>query len=841
MICSTSVDMKKKGTIILIILEFSLGIYANLYTGVRFNTQMPKTNIKLFESSNQLMPSELEISFDMYLAQPLSIGQVLMLECGKTVISFTYIGRNKNDCNFVLSPTSNKKKYIEIPFVASRGEEGKWFTISISVSTKSQSATVSLDKRKYTLNGLKISSDCGYNVFFGPNESGLSDVPPMAIANVVIKEQGKSKFVFPLNESDGEIAIDTISNVKAKVENPVWLINSHHYWKHIGTLRAAKTAGIAYDSKRSKLVIVNPETLVSFGLKDNAYSKTPIIGKKIVGFSGEAIYSATQGLIFCYNLYDGDGITSPFVAKINTDGKVIKYSPYEFHNPLHHHAMLWDENQQQLSIFGGYGNYSYSDKLLMFNEKQNKWDSINSHGDRITPRMHTIAGVGADPNLFYIYGGIGNETGKQELGKEFYSDLYVLNIKTTEIKRLWSDSSALSHLVPKRNLIFDPDQKAVIFLCTNRNNGKIGLYSFDVETGQHRRVSNETLVNTNCISSTAYLFYDKNIQKYCMAIRQAEDNKADAKIEIFSLNYPAISYEQLNKPDKEKTSNKILFVIISSSFIFGTLFYFLKKKSSKKSQSNAEKSVITTEESNELSSEKRANAIFLFGEFAVINRDGANISARFSSKIKQLFTLILLNSIRYNEGISTEKLSLTIWTNKDVSDAKNIRGVTINHLRTLLKELDGISLIYVDEKWNLTIDEQCYCDYKSAIQLQKQASTLDSIREMLTILKRGALLPAFYQYDWFEKTKIEYDELLFNQLESGISLLAENKNWNETILAANTLISFDHLNENALKYKIIALSKLGKLENAQKLYDKFCKEYLICYNEKYKVRFSDLQ
>lgn len=831
--------MKKKGTILLINLVFSLGIYANLYSGVRFNTQMPKTDIKLFESSNQLMPSELEISFDMYLAQPLSIGQVLMLECGKTVISFTYIGRNKNDCNFVLSPISNKKKYIEIPFDASRGEEGKWFTISIFVSAKSQSATVSLDKRKYTLNGLTISSECSYNLFFGPNKSGLSDVPPMAIANIVIKEQGKIRFAFPLNESDGKIATDTISNVKAIVENPIWLINSHHYWKHIGTLSTAKTAGVAYDSKRNKLIIVNTETLASFELKDNTYSKVPIIGKKIVGFSGEAVYSATQDLFICYNLYDGDGITNPFFTKINTDGQVINYSPYEFHNPLHHHAMLWDENQQQLSIFGGYGNYSYSDKLLTFNEKQNRWDSINIRGSRITPRMHTIAGVGSDPNLFYIYGGIGNETGKQELGKEFYSDLYVLNIKTNEIKKLWSDSSESSHLVPKRNLIFDPIQKTVLFLCTNRNNGKIGLYSFDVETGKHRRVSDETLVNTNCISSTAYLFYDKSIQKYCMAIRQAEDNKTEAKIEVYSLNYPAIAYEQLNKQDKEETSNTALFVIVFSVFIFGVLFYFSKKISSKKTKKNTENHLVTLEESNELFSEKRANAIFIFGEFAVINRDGINISARFSSKIKQLFTLILLNSIRYHEGISTEKLSLTIWSNKDVSDAKNIRGVTINHLRTLLRELDGISLIYVDEKWILDIEEQCYCDYKTATILQKQANTLESIREMLNVLKRGALLPAFYQYDWFEKSKIEYDEFLFNQLENGISLLAENRLWTDTALAANTLFSFDHLNENALKYKIIALSKLGKHESAQKVYDRFCKEYLICYNEKYKVKFTD--
>jgi len=117
--------------------------------------------------------------------------------------------------------------------------------------------------------------------------------------------------------------------------------------------------------------------------------------------------------------------------------------------------------------------------------------------------------------------------------------------------------------------------------------------------------------------------------------------------------------------------------------------------------------------------------------------------------------------------------------------------------------------------------------------------TLTSVQQLLNLLKRGPLLPAFYQYDWFENSKIEYDEFLFNQLENGMPLLAENKCWNECILAANILFSFDHLNEVAFQYKLTTLIKLGKIESAQRIYDRFCKEYLICYNEKYKKKFAE--
>lgn len=836
--------MKRKSLIILIILGFSLSIHAALSSGVRFKTQVPKTFIKLFENSNEPMPSELGISFDMYLAQPLSIGQILMVECGNTTLSLTYIGRNKNNCSFVLSPVSDKKKYIEVPFDASKCEEGKWFNVSLKILKKNQFTSITLDGKTYVLSNVEIPTNSYYNIYFGPNDSGLSDVTPMAIANVVVTENEKVKHVFPLNESEGKYAFDTLSQARAKVENPIWLINSHHYWKHLGSYRAVKSCGITYDSRRSKLIIVNTDTLASLNIRNNTYTLIPIEAEQLAGFSGEAVYSNLKDIILYYNLYDGDGVTNPFISKLSTDGRVINYIPYTFHNPLHHHATLWDESHQSLYIFGGYGNYSYSDKLLFFNESDNKWDSITTKGDRIAPRMHTIAGEGPQSNLFYIYGGIGNETGKQELGKEFYSDLYLLNIETKEIKRLWADSNQLSYLVPKRNLIYDNKENAVLFLCTNRNNGKIALYSFDVKTGKHKRVSNETLVNTNCINSTAYLFYDTNIQKYCMAVKQADDNKLEAKIEVFTLNYPAITYEQLNKFEKSNSSTWILSICICLSVII-IGFIFLRKKTKKvktlkNNIGNKESSINEVSESLNGSTDQKDNAIYLFGEFTVTNREGVNISARFSPKIKQILVLILLNSIKHNEGISTEKLSLSIWTNKDVSEAKNIRGVTINHLRTLLKELDGISLVYEDEKWTLILEDQCYCDYKMAIELQKLNMNLDSIRQILSILKRGALLPAFYQYEWFEKSKIEYDEFLFSLLENGLPVLYDNKHWNDTVLATNILFSFDRLNEPALRFKVIALSKLGKQESAQKTYDRFCKEYLICYNEKYKLKFSDI-
>ena len=86
-----------------------------------------------------------------------------------------------------------------------------------------------------------------------------------------------------------------------------------------------------------------------------------------------------------------------------------------------------------------------------------------------------------------------------------------------------------------------------------------------------------------------------------------------------------------------------------------------------------------------------ANSMYLFGDFSVFDRSGRNISYMFSLRIKQIFCLIL----RYSDadGISSKQLSDLIWPDKPKDKVKNSRGVAINHLRKILKELDGIELV----------------------------------------------------------------------------------------------------------------------------------------------------
>jgi len=77
------------------------------------------------------------------------------------------------------------------------------------------------------------------------------------------------------------------------------------------------------------------------------------------------------------------------------------------------------------------------------------------------------------------------------------------------------------------------------------------------------------------------------------------------------------------------------------------------------------------------------------GDFQIFNRTGSDITSKFSPLLKELFLLILLNSIK-DKGISAERIIEILWLDKDEKSARNNLAVNIVKLKTLLSELDSI-------------------------------------------------------------------------------------------------------------------------------------------------------
>jgi two-component SAPR family response regulator len=219
----------------------------------------------------------------------------------------------------------------------------------------------------------------------------------------------------------------------------------------------------------------------------------------------------------------------------------------------------------------------------------------------------------------------------------------------------------------------------------------------------------------------------------------------------------------------------------------------------------------------------KRNSIYLFGDFMVRDRKNRDITYLFSAKLKQVFCVILQYSTE--DGITSQRLSDILWPDKPASKVKNSRGVTINHLRKVLGELDGIELIYEKGSFRFVQTAEFYCDYTRCIEIISSTNGLEEYREeLIEILNRGKFLKLTEDssFDTFkEATEQKLEPVLLLEMEK--SFAAES--YQATIDLAELVFNIDPLNDTALAFQIKAMQKLKLNEEARIRYQAFVIEY----------------
>ncbi|WP_430972491.1 LamG-like jellyroll fold domain-containing protein [Sunxiuqinia rutila] len=238
--------------------------------------------------------------------------------------------------------------------------------------------------------------------------------------------------------------------------------------------------------------------------------------------------------------------------------------------------------------------------------------------------------------------------------------------------------------------------------------------------------------------------------------------------------------------------------------------------------------------------------IYCLGGLKVINPEGVDVSQKFSPKIKQLFVLVLLNSVNGHRGISTSELSGILWPGMSTQKAKNTRGTNIQNLKAALASCPGINLVFKDRLWQIELSDSCYseyCDILSKLSLVESQpdgpNAKKALPELLDILSRGTLLPDMSE-SWLDPYISKMSDRI---IEMGLSLFEslDEKQDSSSLYALAEVVSLnDPLNEPALRKKLQLLTNQGKLSLAHSVYDHFIKVYQEMYQENYPVNFKSL-
>ena len=101
---------------------------------------------------------------------------------------------------------------------------------------------------------------------------------------------------------------------------------------------------------------------------------------------------------------------------------------------------------------------------------------------------------------------------------------------------------------------------------------------------------------------------------------------------------------------------------------------------------------------------------------------------------------------------------------------------------------------------------------------------LNQLAELLSIVSAGNLLPG-YEFDWIDKFKASYSELLISVMMKAAADERVSKNNGYLSKIADVILREDSLDEFAIKLKCRSLYKDGHKGMAQSIFDKWYSEY----------------
>lgn len=806
---------------------------------------------------------ELHLSFDYAVKDPKSSGYIFSIadKSSDKVFSFTYLDEGRQTCSFSLNE-EGKKTYCTLN-LHNDSIESPWMPISLVIRLQSGEAEIMVGKHRQYISGLNINKKTFTPfIHFGKYEHIL-DLAAFAIRNLSISD-AKQTWNMPLNESHGNEVHDDKGNVMGWVDNPVWLINQSYYWKELFSTSFATASGLNFNSNQQKFFVFNQDSLYTYDVMSGIFSGTPYQNKLPVPlFLGMNFWNKEQNELFAYEL---NNIGKPTMAALNlstTEWKEISslYIPMQ----LHHHSGFYNPEKQTYTIFGGYGSRRYSNSFLTYSLQHNRWDTLHISGDRIEPRYFSGMAVTPDHKRLYLYGGMGNESGDQNVGRNYYYDLYLVDLEKQQVKKLWTQEPPTRNRVTARSMVLTPDDKYLYLLGYPEYmaNSYLQLYRMSVSDGECIAVGDSIPIISEEIATNANLFYNASRGEFYCSVQEFDENgKTTAK--AYSLAAPPVTLAAVKyygtTPTKHSAWVKYVTVgLVVLIIVILFIFYYRKRNSSQlQNTTNGENEspdvqpqptpgYSEKEKTEDLSYitdvfPTSKNAIFLFGNFVVIDHEGRDITYMFSPKLRIIFIYILLNSIS-KDGVLSSDMNELFWSDKPDDKIKNLKGVTMNHIRKILQDIDGLELTFQKGYFKLVFDKECYCDYLSYVSLigkeEQSELTTTHVVELTDILSRGKFLNALESelFD-YSKQKVEDFVLVFLPLQMDKMYLACK--YETVIRLCNILFSIDLLSDTALKYYVGTCQKMNIPDKAIKRYNSFVKEYKREMNEEYTILYESI-
>ena len=382
------------------------------------------------------------------------------------------------------------------------------------------------------------------------------------------------------------------------------------------------------------------------------------------------------------------------------------------------------------------------------------------------------------------------------------------------------------------------------------------LYKISIENGAFEELGSDIPITSEEIATNTNLYYNnKKNEFYC--ITQEFEKYGESLVKVYSLQNPPVSLSEMTYYEEKNRSKKYFHIYVTLILLITCCITVVIRKRKKYDvaiiqniqdnhyTSSTEENLIQIPEEykqKEITevSFKNKNAIYLFGNFSVLDKDGKDITYMFSPKLKIIFIYILLHSTS-GEGVMSSDMNDIFWPEKAGEKVKNLKGVTINHIRKILKELDGIELLHNKGRFILIFNENIYCDYLQFVHMLNNGvhgkEETKRINEFIKIWIRGKFLCTI-DNELFDYYKHNVEETIISLVLKEMDYAYRKVNIKVVAELYNILCYVDPINEQGLFYIVCAYRKVGDTEKALKKYTSFANLYRKTMNETYAVKYE---
>lgn len=641
-------------------------------------------------------------------------------------------------------------------------------------------------------------------IVFGTSSGDITDIAPIILYEVSLRRDGSRADTWNF-ESAWQFAqiAQKGPRMMASVSNPLWKEEQDARWQRGPSFQISVPFRLAYGDSSAGVTFVSANEIVRFHPERGEAQRYPFQDTLPIEAMGDDFIQEPDGGLYIIDLEAARPSPNRF------DFETLHWERQErreAYSRSFEAALLRNPIDGSIVRLFGYGYHRFLNEMVRW---QSGEETVKTELDGAEPRRRAVFCV--RDSLVFIYGGDGNESGRQDLPIRFYPEILTLNLSDYSVQKV-----AISEAVPPASpdLIYHEGR----FNLLAFDSGNIVLVGIDPETGICRK--SPVLVSGMTVYWGSRLLRAGNCWFVCLAGVAPGGN---GLVKCFSIKDP---FREV-APVVEKRRPWWPWLLLSALVLGALAFVIMRRRRLEP--------VFTDESADESSPDTRQ--IRLLGFFKVSDRSGQDLTKEFSPMMQQVLAFLLLNC-REDGRVSNAQLRENLWFDKSEESFNNNRAVYFNRIRAQLEKLGSVAISNSAGNWTMELSD-VPCDYYRALELAEsvQSGLADQslTREFVHLAGKGPLLPEI-EAEWLDRFKAEYAEKMITALSA---LSQHPLSASDRILLGELILGFDSLDEEAVRMKCGALMESKRYGAAQDCYKAFVQRYVQMMGEEFRTPFSD--